>query len=239
MESRSAAGARRFEIGHIALTRIEPIQRSHDIFPRFENTTNLLAVAHDGRVENAVGIQPKQGIDVAGCVQAERFDPAEFAHVPPRFVGTVDPRADEFEFGVRDDSGDRGSSHSSGCPLDDLVSHVVLRVREEGCLGNGTESAARPQSVDFVGAESELGEDFIGVFAESGSRASDCRGGSVHPLGWAGLTHGAGRRVLAFRQDLVGQDLGMEMNIVPGQHGSTWNVFSVENLEPVGRRLCL
>ncbi len=92
---------------------------AHDVDARLEDPHHLVDVGPLRVVDDAVGPQREQRVDVVGGEDPERFDPAQLADVAPDLVGPPGVATDELQAGVGRDGDDRPSADVARRPLDD------------------------------------------------------------------------------------------------------------------------
>ena len=91
----------------------------HDVDPGLEDPHHVVDVGPLRVVDDAVGLQREQRVDVVGGEDPERFDAAQLADVTPDLVGTPGVAPDQLEAGVGGDGDDRPPPDVAGRPLDD------------------------------------------------------------------------------------------------------------------------
>ena len=102
---------------------VDERRRADDVHPCFEDADHLVGVGPHRVVDDAVGLQRQEGLDVVGRLDAHGLDPAQLAHVAAGLVGGPGVAADELEVGVGDDGADRPLAHVARGPLHDAERH--------------------------------------------------------------------------------------------------------------------
>ena len=85
----AAALARRDDAVATVAERVAGDERGgrHDVDARLEDAHHLVDVGPLGVVDDAVGLEREQRVDVVGGEDPERLDPAQLTHVAPDLVG--------------------------------------------------------------------------------------------------------------------------------------------------------
>ena len=105
-----------------ARAREEPAERRDHVLARREEAPHLLGVREERRVDDAVGVEREERLDVARRARrrvgrARRARPTS----RPALSGAVHEDADELELGVGEDPLDRRAADVAGRPLDHAV----------------------------------------------------------------------------------------------------------------------
>ena len=96
-----------------------------DVDAGLEDADELVGVGPHRVVDDAVGLQRQQGVDVVGGGDADGVDAAQLADVAADLVGRPGVAADQLEVGVGDDGPDRPLADVARRPLHHPDGHVV------------------------------------------------------------------------------------------------------------------
>jgi hypothetical protein len=109
--------------GHLGvLDEGEPVGAGRDdVDAGFQQTAHLLGAPGHRTVENAIGVEGHDLVDVLGRDDSGRVDTDDLPRVATLLVVAVDLDPDEVEPRVPDDAAKGGAPHDSGGPLDDPV----------------------------------------------------------------------------------------------------------------------
>ena len=109
-------------IGGVDPRRVEQKCRRDNVFPAFQQSANVIEMRGARGVEDAVGVQLQDLLDVGGRGHADRLAADERADVDTVLRLGVDQRADEVEIvAVVEDGGDDLAAHRAGAPLNNPI----------------------------------------------------------------------------------------------------------------------
>ena len=123
----------------------DELRRGDDVDARAQNSDQLVDVGEHRVVDDAIGLQREQCVDVVGRRHTERFDTAQVADVATDLVGRPRVAPDEFQCSGSGDRPHGALADIAGRPLDDSIRHAVDR--EPGV--NTTGSARYPRVTEF------------------------------------------------------------------------------------------
>ncbi len=111
------------EPGALVGGRVEPAQRRHHVLARLQEPGHDVDVGEDRAVDDAVGVERQERLDVAGGGDPDRSPSDERADVDAVLVGRVHPAARDLEIRVVQDPLDGGPADVAGRPLHDAIGH--------------------------------------------------------------------------------------------------------------------